>query len=926
MTKRDDDRPDPDKLLADIVEAEALANENANANVNANANEKKRTRGRGRLRIYFGSSAGVGKTYAMLQAARKRQAEGKEVLIGIVETHGRSETLALVNGLTLLSRKQILHHAKLIEEFDLDAALAARPDLILIDEFAHSNAPGSRHPKRWQDVDELRNAGIDVFTTLNVQHLESLNDVIGGITGIRVNETVPDKIFDTADEVILVDITADELLSRLKAGKVYMPRQAEHAAKSFFRKGNLMALREIALRRTADRVENDVEAYREAEDINRVWKTDAALLACVSAYEGERVVRSAARLAGEFGGRWHVAYVETPQLQRLPKSTRDRILKTLKLAESLGATTAVLSGDNIAHVLTDYAKQHNFSRILIGRRVSSPHTLLSLLRRFKGASLAQRIADEALDVDLIEVSLNAHRETNHKSASSSDADRATPQRIRWQAYVVATLACVATTLLATPLVNRLDLANIVMLFLLVVVFVGVKYGRAPAVYSALLGVVMFDFFFVPPRFSFAVNDVQYLVTFGVMLAVGLITGQLTATLRYQARVAASRETRARLLYEFSRDLSGALQVEQVLTTTTTMLEPTFRAQVALLLPNQREQLITATKASFPELDMAIAQWSFDKNENAGYATGTLPTNPFRYIPLKAPMRVRGVLAIRPDNPSLLLVPEQSRQLETYAVLIAITLERIHYIEVAQGAIINIESEKLRNNLLTAMSHDLRTPLTALVGLAESLALNENKNASTSAEIGAILSQEARRMATLVENLLDMARLQSGVIRLKRDWLPIEEVIGSAIQSLRVAIGARIINVTIDKNCPLIEIDAVLIERVLANLIENAVKYTPEKTPITISVKVVGAKLQIEVSDMGPGVLAAKVNTIFDKFTRGDAESAMPGVGLGLAICRAIVEAHGGKIWVTHNATVGATFTFTLPLGSPPAVDATLDIS
>lgn len=897
--QRIDDRPDPD-LLLEQIELEAAESSGQS---------------RGKLRIYFGSSAGVGKTYAMLLAAQRRQVDGDRVLIGVVETHGRSETAELVSGLMLLPRKRLGHQGRAIKEFDIDAALNAKPDLILIDEFAHSNASGSRHPKRWQDVDELLAAGIDVFTTLNVQHLESLNDVIGGITGIRVNETVPDRIFDSADEVVLVDITADELLARLKAGKVYLPQHAERAAQNFFRKGNLMALREIALRRTADRVEDDVEAYRDRQSIDRVWKTDAALLVCIGPSGSEYVVRSAARLAGEFGGRWHAVYVETPRLQRLPKAERERILKSLKLAESLGATTAVLSGEDVATIVTDHAREQNFSRIAIGRRAAS-----SPLKRWLGwRSLAQRIADIQLDIDLIEVSGSASTIDRAAVTAATRATPLTPRPINWKAYGVATLACAVTALLATPMVGRLDLANIVMLFLLAVVFVAVKYGRAPAAYAAVLAVALFDFFFVTPRFSFAVSDVQYLVTFAVMLAVGLIVGQLTANLRYQARVAASRESRARLLYEFSRDLSGALQVEQVAMITTTMLEPTFRAQVALLLPDGHDRLTSAINTLFPDLDMAIAQWSFDKNEIAGYATDTLPTNPFRYLPLKAPMRVRGVLAIRPDNASLLLIPEQMRQLETCAALIAIALERVHYVEVAQGALVSIESEKLRNNLLAAMSHDLRTPLTAMIGLAESLALPEKANPSKGEEIGKQLAEEARRMASLVENLLDMARIQSGNIHLKREWLPIEEVIGSAIRSVQSQLQTRQVKVNLAAALPLVEMDAVLIERVLANLLENAAKFTPATLPVSVMATIQNNLLEVAVKDDGSGIVPGREQEIFDKFTRGSKESSTPGVGLGLAICRAIVEAHGGKIWAVNNTTGGATFTFTLPLGTPPAI-------
>ena len=903
--KRPDDRPDPDLLLEQIESEAAESNGQS----------------RGKLRIYFGSSAGVGKTYAMLLAAQRRQAESGNVLVGVVETHGRSETAQLVSGLTLLPRKRPGHYGKTLEEFDLDGALRAGPDLILIDEFAHSNAAGSRHPKRWQDVDELLSAGIDVFTTLNVQHLESLNDVIGGITGIRVNETVPDRIFDSADEIVLVDITADELLARLKAGKVYLPQQAERAAQNFFRKGNLMALREIALRRTADRVEDDVEAYRDRQSIDRVWKTDAALLVCVGPASGDAVVRSGARLAGEFGGRWHAVYVETPALQRLSKGLREQILKSLKLAESLGAVTAVLSGDDVAQTVANFARQHNFSRIAVGRRTISSGALSATIRFLRyGAALAPRIAAAHPDVDLIEVSVPPDASVTAKPDLGTSGAKVEPLSRRIKPYAVATLACALTSIVATPLIDVLDLANIVMFFLLVVVLVAVKYGRAPSAYAAVLGVLMFDVFFVPPRFSMAVHDFQYLVTFAVMLLVGLITGQLTASLRYQAKVAASRESRSRLLYEFSRELSGALQVEQVVTTTTTMLEPTFRAQIALLLPNENDRLASAAPVSFPELDMAIAQWCLDNNLPAGYATDTLPTNPFRYLPLKAPMRVRGVLAVRPERSAMLLVPEQVHQLETYAVLIAIALERIHYVEVAQGAILNIESENLRNNLLSAISHDLRTPLTAMVGLAEAIAVE--KNPKRGAEIAAILAEEARRMATLVENLLDMARLQSGGVRLKREWVPIEEIVGGAIQSLRTRLGDRNIRVVLPLDLPLVEIDAMLIERVVANLLDNALKYSPTETPIEIVGSIVTGEppmLKLAVLDHGPGIAKGKESAIFEKFVRGASESATPGVGLGLAICRAIVDAHGGRISAENRAEGGACVAFCLPVGESPKV-------
>src|SRR5450759_1230498 len=897
-----DTRPDPDVLLAEVQALQAKA-------------------ARGRLRVYFGASAGVGKTFAMLGAARKLKNEGREVVVGLIETHGRAETAELLEGLELLPRKRLAHRGGTIEEFDLDAALARHPSLILVDEFAHSNVPGSRHPKRWQDVVELLDAGIDVFTSLNVQHLESLNDVIGGITGIRVQETVPDTVFDSADEVVLIDIPADELLRRLKSGRVYLAENVERAAKNFFRKGNLMALRELALRRTADRVEGEVLAYRDEQDIGRVWKTDVALLACIGPHAGaEHVVRSAARLARELGGElgttWQAVYVETPELQRLSRPERERILKCLKLAEELGAKTAVLSGGDIAAVLADYAQEHNFSRLVVGRTAPSRWPKFLPYAR----NMSQRVAAHGLDIDLIEVGVSSEGAARRPARREDDEHAAQFSGKSVRKYALAALACAATALAATPLAGIFDLANIVMLFLLIVVFVAVRLGRGPAVFASIFSVLLFDFFFVTPRFSFAVSDVQYLVTFAVMLVVGLVIGQLTANLRYQARIASHRERRARSLYEFARDLSAALQFEQVVSITTVGLEPTFRSQVAVLLPDSADRLKLASAASFPGLDMSIAQWAYDHGEAAGFATDTLPSNPFRYVPLRAPMRVRGVLAIRPEDQRWLFVPEQQRQLETFAALIAIALERIHYVEVARDALVNMESERLRNSLLAALSHDLRTPLTALIGLADTLALDRAPLTPNQLETAEALRGEARRLATLVENLLDMARLQSGKVQLKLEWQSVEEVIGAALASVRGALGPRQVKVELAPDLPLVEFDAVLIERVIANLVENAAKYAPGESPIEIRGFLAEGALALAVADRGPGLPKGMEEAIFEKFIRGERESATTGVGLGLAICRAIVEAHHGKIRAQNRPEGGAIFTFTLPLGSPPALD------
>ena len=900
-------RPDPDQLLARVQRQEAQSL-------------------RGKLRIYFGSSAGVGKTYAMLVAARKLKQDGRDVVVGVVETHGRPETAAQLEGLEVLPRSVIAYRGNQLSEFDIDAALKRRPALILVDELAHSNVQGARHPKRWQDVEELLDAGIDVFSTLNVQHLESLNDVVGGITQVRVWETVPDTVFDAADEVVLVDIPADELLARLKAGKVYMEAQAEHAAHNFFRKGNLMALRELALRRTADRVEGDVQAYRTDRAIDSVWKTDSALLTCVGPDPGaERVVRAAARLASQLNADWHAVYVETPALQRLSSARRERILATLSLAQELGATTAVIANAQVAESVVAYARSHNFSKLVIGR---DPARNLWPWQRSSG----QKLALLAPDIDLIEIGRAgpAQNESARNSASLSSGagtepnDRRSAKKLR---YLWAALACIAVTAVSMPLAPHFDRSNIVAIFILVVVLVGVRLGRGPAALSAVLNVAAFDFFFVPPRFSFAVSDVQYLLTFFIMLAVGLIAGQLTAGLRFQARVASHREERAGSLYEIARDLSGAMQIDQVIKISRESIERTFRATAAILLPDQSGQIVVPTPGASPisadaalAIEIGIAQWAFDRGQPAGFSTDTLPGTEVLYIPLRAPTRARGVLAVKAHNRRLLRIPEQRQLLDTFAALIAIALERVHYVGVAQGALVSMESERLRNSLLAALSHDLRTPLTVLVGLAESLCLTKPDLSTAQRETAEAITEEAHRMSALVSNLLDMARIESGGVQLNLEWQPFEEVVGTALEATRSILKQHHVDIRLPRDLPLVRFDALLIERVLVNLLENAAKYTPAGSTVTVSAEVLADQLSVSVSDNGPGLPPGREEAVFEKFARGHRESATPGVGLGLAICRAIIDSHGGKIRGFNRPGGGATVNFTLPLGSPPTAE------
>jgi len=892
---RPSQRPSPDALLANVQAQERRA-------------------ARGKLRIYFGASAGVGKTFSMLAAARKLQADGASVLVGVVETHGRADTAAMLDGLEILPLKTVDYRGKALKEFDIDGALERAPPLILMDELAHSNAAGSRHPKRWQDVEELLDAGIDVFTTVNVQHLESLNDVVGGITGIRVAETVPDTVFDLADEVVLVDLPADELLARLKSGKVYQEQQAARASKNFFRKGNLIALRELALRRTADRIEDDVRAYRVEKSIDAIWKTGAALLACVGPRPGcDHVVRSTARLAGQLGTDWHAIYIETPALQHLPAAQREHILKTLKLAQDLGATTAVLAAGDIAQAAVDYARSHNISKIALGRGHRTWPWRTAHIRR---------IADYAPDIDLVEIGNAVNEAAPEKAAGADqrelDASNLRSKRRAWS-YAWAAGASLATALVATPLLAFLDLANIAMLFLLVVVLVAVRFGRGPSVLATCVSVACFDFFFVAPRFTFAISDLQYVITFAVMLAVGLITGHLTSNLRFQARVAAQREARSRALYEFARELSGALQTDQIFDTTRTFIQRAFRARAIMLVPDENGSLqLPADATDWAALDRGIAQWAFDRAESAGLGTDTLPASKVFYLPLVAPMRTRGILAIEPEHARWILIPEQRRQLDTFAALAAIALERVHYIEVAQGALVTMESERLRNSLLAALSHDLRTPLTSLVGVSESLASSKPALAPLQLAMAHDLHDEALRMSALVANLLDMARIQSGEVTFNLQWHDLEEVVGSALRICAGLLKEHTVSTQLAPDLPLLHFDAVLIERVLCNLLENAAKYTSPGSRIVVAAQLFGTWVNVTVYDNGPGLPPGKEDALFEKFTRGERESAKPGVGLGLAICRAIVEAHGGTIKACASPEGGAGFVFSLPRGTPPS--------
>jgi two-component system sensor histidine kinase KdpD len=890
-------------------------------------------RKRGRLKIFLGAAAGVGKTFAMLLDARKKKSEGAQVLVGLVETHGRSETAALLEGLSLLPQRIVEYQGARLEEFDLDGALAQRRGLILVDELAHTNAPGSRHAKRWQDVEELLEAGIDVFTTLNVQHIESLRDVVGQITGIRVWETVPDTFFDRADEVELVDLPPDELLERLREGKVYVPEQAKHAIENFFRKGNLIALREMSLRRTADRVDSQMQDYREDHAIRQVWPVAERILVCLGpGGQGERLVRAGRRLTTTLRGEWIAVYVETPALQSLPSEERDQILKALRLAEQLGAETLTLSGPDMAEEIITLAQQRNVTKVVMGKSGRTGW------KRWLLGSVVDAVAGAQRDFDLYLVGGEEPGASGADTASAAvpgrvasgiqEMRRANPQRTRGYPWsVTITVFC---TLAGWALLRVLSPSNIIMIYLVGVVLIATRFGLGPSILASLLSVAAFDFFFVPPYLTFAVSDTQYLVTFVVMLIVAIVISNLTSNVRLQAKVAGYRERRARSLYAMTKALIVARTEEEVVRIAVRHIEAEFAGRTVLLLAGEEGQIEASTisyESRVPlEADRGVAQWVYDHNEEAGRGTDTLAGTQATYFPIRGSSGVLGVLAIDVSNLRRIFVPEQQLLLEGFLTLFAEALERVRLAQKAQSTELRAETESLRNALLSAISHDLRTPLATIVGASSSLVENSRQlTPAAKEELSRTVYEEAQRMTSLANNILDMARLDAGKVSLNLQWVPLEEIVGSVMARLHRRLQAHRVSVTLAPDLPLVRLDAVMLEQVLVNLLENAAKYTPSGTRIEVTghKSADGKWVEVTVADRGPGIPEGEVGKLFEKFYRvpSQRESAQSGVGLGLAICRAIIQAHGGEIEARNRPEGGAEISLRLPLEEGPPVPA-----
>ncbi|MGZ8365303.1 MAG: DUF4118 domain-containing protein [Nitrospira sp.] len=879
-------RPDPDALLKRVQVEETRKAE-------------------GKLKVFFGANPGVGKTYAMLEAAHEQRRESVDVVIGVVETHGRVETQALVDGLEIIPRRAVEYRGATIMEFDLDVALARRPTVILIDELAHSNAPGMRHVKRWQDVQELLKAGITVYATMNVQHLESLNDVVAQITGVRVRETVPDSVLERADDVELIDLPPDDLLQRLKDGKVYVPEQIQHAIHNFFAKGNLIALRELALRRTAERVDQQMEVYRRDHAVVRTWPAAETIMVCVNMKpRGPRLIRAARQMAADLHAKWIAVYVQIPRHLRLPQAERDRLVQSLRLAEQLGAEVVTLAGDNVTQELLSYARSRNATKIIVGKPVRS------LWKEWMFGSVVSELIHQSGEIDIYVI-------TGEAGEGQPLVRRSLRRTSDVSGYAYASLGVLIATAVAWLVFPYLAAANLIMMYLIAVIVIAIRWGHGPSVLASILSVAAFDFFFVPPYFSFAVSDFQYLLTFGVMLVVALAISNFTVRLNQQAELARSREKRTGVLYAMSRDLATHRGTGMLAQLAAKHLRDVFDAQVAIFLADDDKRVqLQRGELLFFDLDpkeSGVAQWVFDHSERAGLGTDTLPGASALYLPLVGSSGAIGVVAVRPQDPGLLLDPAQLHLLESLVNQVALALERTRLSDEAEQAHVRAETERMRNAILSSVSHDLRTPLATITGAASSLAEEQGKlDLSARCELSRSIYREADRLDRLLKNLLDMMRIEAGVVRLSKEWHPLDEVVGAALARLEGRLRDHTVNAAFPADLPLLFVDGVLLEQVVINLVENAVKYAPSGGTIDLFASASDREIVVEVADRGPGIPVGEESLVFDKFYRGKT-AREGGVGLGLTICRGIVEAHGGRIWAENRSGGGAIFRFSMPL-------------
>jgi two-component system sensor histidine kinase KdpD len=870
----------------------------------------------GKLRIFVGAAPGVGKTYEMLQQAHALKKDGYDVVVGVVETHGRRETEALLEGLEVIPRKRIEYKGQFLQEMDLDAVIARRPQVVLVDELAHTNADGSRHPKRYLDVEELRSYGIDVYTTVNIQHIESLNDVIAQITHVRVRETVPDAVFDGADAVEIVDLTPDDLIQRLKEGKVYVPKQAERALEHFFSPANLTALRELALRRTAERVDEQLLSEMQAHAIQGPWPAGERFVVCIS--EDPRcagLVRYAKRLGDRLHGPWVALYVEGRRSLQLTEEERDRIADTLRLAEALGgeAVTIPASDRNIADDVIGYAHAHNVTQIIVGKSTRS--RWFEMMHGSVVRDLVRRSGN--ISVHVIAGDQVSGKPIPKKTVRTSDRDDVFDPR----PYLFAILA-VACALGFAELVDYwIGVENVDLVFLTAIVGVAVRFGLMPSLLASLASALAYNFFFLPPIYTFTITDPHNIAAFALFTLVAVIVSNVAARGRMQAVTAQARVRTVESLYSFSRKLAGAVTLDDVLWATAYQTALMLQVRVVLLLP---ENGSIAVKTGYPpedtldDADVAAAKWSFENDRPAGRGSDTLPGAKRLFLPMHTGRGAIGVIGIDSDKTGPLLTPEQRRLLDALMDQGALAIERVQLVENMERVERTAETERLRSALLTSISHDLKTPLASVLGSAGTMRdLSDRLSDSEKAELLATIIDESERLNRFIANLLDMTKLESGAVMPKLAPHDLSEIIGSTLRRTVKILRHHSVQLDLASDMPMVSLDAVLFEQVLFNLLDNAAKYAAPGTTIFIRTWRDRTTVCLQILDEGEGIPQSDLEHIFDKFYRVQkTDQVRPGTGLGLAISRGFVEAMNGAI-VAGNRTDrrGAVFTITLPVAN-----------
>ena len=868
----------------------------------------------GKLRIFVGAAPGVGKTYEMLQQAHARRKDGYDVVVGVVETHGRRETEALLEGLEVVPRRHVEYKGQSLGEMDLDAIIARRPQIVLVDELAHTNVEGSRHPKRYLDVEELMSSGIDVYTTVNIQHIESLNDVVAQITHVRVRETVPDAVFDRADAVELVDLTPDDLIQRLKEGKVYVPKQAERALEHFFSPANLTALRELALRRTAERVDEQLLSEMQAHAIQGPWAAGERILVCIS--EDPRsagLVRYAKRLADRLHGPWVALYVDGRRSLQLSEEERDRIADTLRLAEALGGEAVTLpSSDNrIAEDVIGYAQANNVTQIIIGK--SARARWFEILHGSVVHDLVRRSGN--ISVHVIAGDVVAGQPIPKKSTRPAERNEVFDPR----PYGAALIAVAIALALAELIQAWIGATNSDLVFLTAVVAVAVRFGLWPSLFASVASALAYNFFFLPPIYTFTIADPHNVTAFGFFTLVAVIVSSVAARGRNQAVATMERARTTESLYAFSRKLAGAGTLDDVLWATAYQTALMLKVRVVLLLP---ERGTIAVKTGYPpedildDADIAAAKWAWENNRVAGRGSDTLPGAKRLFLPMHTGRGAIGMMGIDSDKPGPLLTPDQRRLLDALADQGALAIERVRLVEEMDRVERNAETERLRSALLTSISHDLKTPLAAVLGSAGTLRdLAEKLSAGEKAELLGTIIDELERLNRFIANLLDMTKLESGAIAPNVALHDLGEIVGSALRRASRILARHEVELDLAPDLPMLELDAVLFEQVLFNILDNAAKYAPAKTTIRIQAWRDGGTVSLRVIDEGSGIPPADLEHIFDKFYRAQkTDQVRAGTGLGLAISRGFVEAmHGTIVAANRSDRSGAMFTIDLPV-------------